>query len=130
MTKYLQNLCLICCLFVLCFCFVGCGSNLKSDIYLYSVNGSAYGYYSSNGYLYDEDTHRAIAKFDKDKQVFYNNSGYFGEVIEDCYIVYNLNSPYINQTFPTMPVAPIIALQPIPPLKAIIPLPAGYRAIY
>ena len=109
------------------FTFVGCQSagKLKQE-YFYNSKGE-YVAYINNNFLYDKETRKAIAKYDDKNKVFYNNTGYFGEVYKDYYLLKNENSKYLNYSFPNMGIAPTSPLKPFQPQKIAIVMPSGFR---
>ena len=108
---------------------IGCKNESDSNElpkYLYNSNGE-YIAFIENNYIYDVQTHKAVAVYNKDKKVFYNEQGYYGEIYSKFYFVYNSNSPYIDYNFGTMPTAPYVSMQPLQPQIKSIVLPIEYK---
>lgn len=107
----------------------GCSDN-KDDFvlpdYLYNSNGE-YVAFCNKEFLYDKETRKAVAQYDYNKKVFYDNSGYFGEIYNNKYILYNKNSKYKNDEFPTKKIAPIPPIKGIPANAKLISMPLGYK---
>ncbi len=108
--------------------FAACENNdndEKLPKYLYNSHGNYIAFIYDN-FIYDKETKKEIAKYDTDKKVFYDDNGYYGEIYNEKYLVYNEYSPYINQTFSIMPYAPYPPIQPTQPSMPAIVLPFGY----
>lgn len=97
----------------------------KVPVYLYNSLGEYIAYYHE-GCLYDRETHDRIAQYDNGKKCFFNNNGYYGEIYNKCYLLYNENSKHINYKFGRMPVAPKAPIQPIVKNISAVSLPSGY----
>lgn len=125
MKKHLKITPLLLILIFFLFTLSACNSANKIPTYLYNSSGHYIAYYYE-GYLYDRESHDEIAKYDKERKVFYNNNGYYGELYKDNYLLYNKNSKHINHAFGIMPIAPTAPIQPIVKNITSISLPSGF----
>ena len=82
---------------------------------------SKYIAYTYNDSVYNRETKHFLAKFDYDKKIFIDKNGkYYGEIIEDDVLIYNMNSKYVNQTFDVPEYKEIGNIPSIPGIRGII----------
>lgn len=93
--------------------------------FLYNSLGECFAFYE-NGYLYDIASNTRLAMYDEDKKIFYDSTGYYGELYKDKYLLYNLATPYNNVSYGILPIAPIATMKAIPQNTDSIILPENH----